>query len=116
CLLLPINTSVIAINYGVRMSTKGWPVQTGTSDTLVLSSYKRGIQWEGRSWDRIRARLKSDGSCDLEVLVPVFDGDQMEWAFATGLMLIRACTDEKCTGPSLSEFKPTFEEQFRKKP
>ena len=27
CLLLPINTSVIAINYGNRMSTKGWPVQ-----------------------------------------------------------------------------------------
>ncbi len=26
CLLLPINTSVIAINYGVRMSTKGWSV------------------------------------------------------------------------------------------
>ncbi|WP_211260856.1 hypothetical protein, partial [Stenotrophomonas acidaminiphila] len=26
CLLLPINTSVIAINYGVRVSTKGWPV------------------------------------------------------------------------------------------
>ncbi|MDZ7476518.1 adhesin, partial [Stenotrophomonas pavanii] len=25
--LLPINTSVIAINYGNRMSTKGWPVQ-----------------------------------------------------------------------------------------
>src|SRR5690606_32898576 len=28
CLLLPINTSVIAMNYGVRMSTKGWSVQT----------------------------------------------------------------------------------------
>ncbi|MFT2133960.1 hypothetical protein, partial [Stenotrophomonas maltophilia] len=27
CLLLPINTSVIAMNYGNRMSTKGWPVQ-----------------------------------------------------------------------------------------
>src|SRR5690606_9308952 len=26
CLLLPINTSVIAMNYGVRMSTKGWSV------------------------------------------------------------------------------------------
>ncbi len=29
CLLLPINTSVIAINYGNWMSTKGWPVQAG---------------------------------------------------------------------------------------
>ncbi|WP_205965182.1 hypothetical protein, partial [Pseudoxanthomonas winnipegensis] len=31
CLLLPINTSVIAINYGNRMSTKGWPVQALTN-------------------------------------------------------------------------------------
>jgi len=29
-LLLPINTSVIAINYGNRMSTKGWPVHSIT--------------------------------------------------------------------------------------
>ncbi|MGI1091064.1 hypothetical protein ACRCQZ_25425, partial [Pseudomonas aeruginosa] len=30
CLLLPINTSVIAINYGNRMSTKGWPVHAAS--------------------------------------------------------------------------------------
>jgi hypothetical protein len=27
CLLLPINTSMVAMNYGSRVSTKGWPVQ-----------------------------------------------------------------------------------------
>ena len=27
CLLLPINTSMVAMNYGARASTKGWPVQ-----------------------------------------------------------------------------------------
>ncbi|WP_336331331.1 hypothetical protein, partial [Stenotrophomonas maltophilia group sp. Smal12] len=32
CLLLPINTSVIAINYGNRMSTKGWPVHAGCNN------------------------------------------------------------------------------------
>ncbi|WP_236724753.1 hypothetical protein, partial [Pseudomonas aeruginosa] len=40
CLLLPINTSVIAINYGNRMSTKGWPVHSTapalTPNTLLI--------------------------------------------------------------------------------
>ncbi|MBH1782945.1 fimbrial protein [Stenotrophomonas maltophilia] len=36
CLLLPINTSVIAINYGNRMSTKGWPVHSGRRLVLEL--------------------------------------------------------------------------------
>ena len=26
CLLLPINTSMVAMNYGARVSTKDWPV------------------------------------------------------------------------------------------
>lgn len=88
--------------------------RSGVSDTLVLTSYEQGIEWNGRSWDRIRTRLKSDGSCDLEVLMPAFDGDPMEWAFSTGLMLVKACADEKCTGPSLAELKPRFDKQFRK--
>ncbi|WP_425504888.1 hypothetical protein, partial [Pseudoxanthomonas japonensis] len=41
CLLLPINTSVIAINYGNRMSTKGWPVQ---SFSLALLTQRRTRQ------------------------------------------------------------------------
>ena len=28
CLLLPINTSMVAMNYGARVSTKGWPVHS----------------------------------------------------------------------------------------
>lgn len=88
--------------------------RNGVSDTLALSSYEQGINWEGRSWDRIRARLKTDGSCDLDVLMPAFDGDQMEWAFSTGLMLVKTCTDESCAGPSLAELKPQFEAQFRR--
>jgi hypothetical protein len=87
--------------------------RSGFAETPVLSSYEQKVVWEGRSWDRIRARLKSDGSCDLEVLIPPFDGDPMEWAFSTGLMLVKACKDEACSGESLAELKPRFEKRFR---
>lgn len=87
--------------------------RVGVSDMLSLSHYERDIKWEGRSWDRIRARLKSDGSCDLEVLMPAFDGDPMEWAFSTGLVLLKACADVECAGQSLAELKSQFEKQFR---
>jgi hypothetical protein len=30
CLLLLINTSVIAMNYGFRVSTKSWPYQSAS--------------------------------------------------------------------------------------
>jgi hypothetical protein len=88
--------------------------RAGHSDTLSLLSYESGVNWEGRSWDRIKARLKKDGSCDLTVLMPPFDGDQMEWAFSTGLVLVKSCPDESCRGPSLSELKPKFEARFKK--
>lgn len=90
--------------------------RTGHSDTLSLLSYESGITWEGRSWERVKARLKQDGTCDLEVLMPPFDGDPMEWAFSTGLILVRSCPDEACMGPNLAELKPKFQAQFRKKP
>lgn len=90
--------------------------RAGRSDTLDLLSYESGFTWEGRSWGRMRARLKKDGTCDLDVLMPAYDGDPMEWAFSTGLILVRSCPDEACTGPNLAELKPKFEAQFRKKP
>jgi len=37
-LLLPINTSVIAINYGVRVSTKGWPVHSDPVNKTTTES------------------------------------------------------------------------------
>lgn len=90
--------------------------RVGHSDTLDLLSYESGFIWEGRSWDRIRARLKKDGTCDLEVLMPPYDGDPMEWAFSTGLILVKPCSDEACKGPNLGGLKPKFEAQFRRKP
>ncbi len=92
--------------------------RAGHSDTLDLVSYESDFTWGGRSWNRLRARLKKDGTCDLEVLIPPspYDGDPMEWAFSTGLILVRSCLDDACTGPNLAELKPKFEAQFRKKP
>lgn len=90
--------------------------RAGRSDMLDLLSYENGFTWEGRSWGRMRARLKKDGTCDLEVLMPPYDGDPMEWAFSTGLILVRSCPDDACTGPNLAELKPKFEAEFRKKP
>ncbi|MBC9080136.1 hypothetical protein G4Q78_11780, partial [Stenotrophomonas maltophilia] len=40
-LLLPINTSVIAINYGNRMSTKGWPVHTAFLSISIVAQDAR---------------------------------------------------------------------------
>ncbi|WP_414613292.1 hypothetical protein, partial [Stenotrophomonas pavanii] len=40
--LLPINTSVIAINYGNRMSTKGWPVHAELGDGLTFHDFHGG--------------------------------------------------------------------------
>jgi hypothetical protein len=87
--------------------------RTGFSDALAFSGFEQGVKWQDDSWDRMRVRLKMDGSCDLEVLMPPFTGDPMEWAFSTGLMLVKACKDERCEGQSLSELKPQFEQQFR---
>lgn len=89
---------------------------SGFSDDLKLLKFERGVQWENRSWDRLRARLKSDGSCDLTVLLPPYDGDPLEWAFTSGLPLVRPCKDEACESAGLTELKPQFEAQFRKKP
>ncbi len=83
--------------------------RSGHSDKLSLVNYESEVQWEGEKWERMRARLKSDGSCDLDVLIPASDGDPMEWAFSTGLMLVKSCVDEKCSGPSLADLKPQVE-------
>ncbi len=88
--------------------------RTGRSDALSLLSYESGVTWEGRTWERVKARLKTDGTCDLEVLMPPFDGDPMEWAFSSGLILVGSCPDEACRGPNLAQLKPKFEAQFRK--
>ncbi len=90
--------------------------RVGYSDAFDFLSYENGFTWKGRSWGRMRVRLKKNGTCDLEVLMPPYDGDPMEWAFSTGLILLKSCPNKNCIGQNLAEFKPKFEAQFHKKP
>lgn len=87
--------------------------RTGFSDALKLLKFEHGVHWKSRSWDRLQARLKSDGTCDLTILLSPYDGDQMEWAFTEGVSLVRPCKDDVCAGAGLVQLKAQFEQKFR---
>ena len=59
--------------------------------------FDENVKWHGRTWDGMRIRLRTDGSCDLQLLVSPYDGNPLEWAFSVGRLLIAACPDDKCT-------------------
>lgn len=87
--------------------------RSGFSDALELLKFERGVQWENRSWDRLQARLKSDGSCDLTVLLPPMTAIQWSGRSQMGLLLVRPCKDDACESAGLAELRPQFEKQFR---
>ncbi len=90
--------------------------KSGFSDTLELVRFEQSIRWGNGIWDRASFRLKKNGGCDLVVLMPVFNGNPMEWAFSAGLGLVKSCTDHKCNGPFLAELRPKFSVQFKRVP
>lgn len=90
--------------------------KSGPSDALELLEFEQGVAWQNDSWDRIQVKLKSDGSCDLTILLPPYDGDPLEWAFSSGLPLIRPCNDEKCIGAGIGELRSQFEKRYRERP
>ena len=79
---------------------------SGPSDSLALLGVEKGFSWDSRRWDRVDVRLKRDASCDLRILMPVAAGDPMEWAYSTGLSLIRTCTATECPARNLGDLKP----------
>lgn len=87
----------------------------GLSNTLEPLSYDTGIYWHRKMWDRIVVKLKKDGSCDLEFLVPPYEGDPMEWAYSNGMMLIRACQDKTCSdnGPTTGRVQELYWKKFK---
>ena len=87
--------------------------KSGYADGLTLLNYESSVEMQGARRDRMKVRLKSDGTCDLEFLIPSFDGDPMEWAFSTGLTLIRACKDAECTSLPLADLKSQVEGKFK---
>jgi hypothetical protein len=85
----------------------------GFSDVLELVSYDERVTWQKGLWDRVRFRLKKDGSCDLSLLWPRLNNDPLEWAYSEGLMLVQNCENEKCTGKSLADLKPILITKYR---
>ncbi len=88
----------------------------GFSDKVSALGFNENVQWQGKTWDQMRIRLRSDGSCDLRLLVPVYDADPLEWAFSVGRGLIAACRDEKCTNitPTPADVTDAYREKFRR--
>jgi hypothetical protein len=88
----------------------------GFADTVVALGFDENVGWQGKTWDRMRVRLRQDGSCDLTMLVPLFDGDPLEWAFSVGRALIMACRDEKCTptAPTPADVTNQYRDRFRR--
>ena len=88
----------------------------GFSDKVSALGFNENVQWQGKSWDQMRIRLRSDGSCDLRLLVPLYGRDPLEWAFSVGRGLIAACGDENCTNitPTPADVTDVYQEQFRR--
>lgn len=87
--------------------------KAGDSDVTELKAVDRGVAWQGRAWHRLHVALKSDGSCTLSILLPPDEGDPMEWAFTSGLPLVRACKDDACEGEGLGQLKPQLVAHLR---
>ncbi len=88
----------------------------GFSDEVTALGFEEDVQWQGKAWDKMRIRLRVDGSCDLTLLVPLYDGDPLEWAFSVGRGLIAACGDDACTNitPTPADVTDIYRKQFRR--
>lgn len=84
------------------------------ADTVKAVGFEEGVTWEDKKWDQMRVRLRSDGSCDLKLLVPLNKNDPLEWAFSVGRVLIAACKDDACTpnaptpADATDQYRPRF--------
>lgn len=83
------------------------------ADRLSLLSFDHGQRLYGQDWEKIGVRLRGDGRCDIQVLLPEFSSNPFEWAFSTGLQLIRACESDGCDGRPVGVLKPAFELRYR---
>lgn len=85
----------------------------GYADQISLRSFEHGIAFQDEPWEEVVVDLRADGSCGLRILLPPSGSSPTEWAFSTGLQLIRACKSESCLGPSMGELKPFFATRYR---
>lgn len=83
------------------------------ADQLAFLSFEHGLKQYGQEWERVGVRLRNDGTCDLQILLPQFSSNPFEWAFSSGLQLIRACKSDTCEGAPVGLLKPAFELRYR---
>lgn len=76
--------------------------RVGLSDVIELVSFDKQFKWTDKYWNRAVVRLKSDKSCDIELLTPS-EYDEIQEAFSNSLGLIQACNTSTCEGPVLGE-------------
>jgi hypothetical protein len=86
------------------------------ADVVSAQGFDQGIEWQGKTWDQMRIRLRTDGSCDLRLLVPKYNKDPLEWAFSVGRALLAACADDACTGiqPTIADVTDKYKKQFKR--
>jgi hypothetical protein len=89
--------------------------RAGFSDSLSAMRFDRDFAWDGRTWNRLIARLRNDGSCDLEVLIPKPEADPSAEAFFSSLILLRNCPSETCDGKSFNALAAQWDAEYRRK-
>jgi hypothetical protein len=71
------------------------------ADTVELLEAGQSINWSGRNWQITRVRLRRDGQCDIDLLVPTLADDPRGTAFSRSLGDLRPCRDHTCSGATL---------------
>jgi hypothetical protein len=83
------------------------------SDALTMIAYDESVQWDSKTWDRIHVRMRKDGRCDIQIYL-LRDKDPYDWAFSSGLNLIRRCQTEVCHDLSVGQLKSQFGARFHR--
>lgn len=83
------------------------------ADQLSVLSFEHAQHVYGQDWERLGVRLRADGQCDVQILLPEYSSNPTEWAFSTGLGLLRTCRSEPCTGPLFADLQPAFATRYR---
>lgn len=88
------------------------------SDTVTAVDFVRGVPWHDKTWDQMTIRLRSDGSCDLKLLLSPFESPEREWAFTGGRALLLACSDDQCTpkSPTPADVTAQYKSRYIKRP
>jgi hypothetical protein len=87
----------------------------GFADEASLKGYKSNYNWSERVWLKMSVRAKADGSCDLDVLVPMSATSLEDWAFSDGRLLVWICYDKGCgKGTTVADVTDRLRSTFKR--